>query len=66
MQDLRSDLCGDFALIPGSTSNVVNRILKTIDIPDVHKQAHTNLGHEHLWHRRGLAQQRKEPVWQKR
>ena len=29
----------DFALIPGSTSNVVNRILKTIDIPDVHKQA---------------------------
>src|SRR5690606_9673928 len=29
----------DFALIPGSTSNVVNRILKTIAIPDVHKQA---------------------------
>ncbi len=29
----------DFALIPGSTSNVVNRILKTIDIPDAHKQA---------------------------
>ncbi|HNX39496.1 MAG TPA: DUF2193 domain-containing protein [Methanothrix sp.] len=29
----------DFALIPGSTSNVVNRILQTIDIPDVHKQA---------------------------
>jgi hypothetical protein len=29
----------DFALIPGSTSNVVNRILKTISIPDAHKQA---------------------------
>ncbi len=29
----------DFALIPGSTSNVVNRILKTVDIPAAHKQA---------------------------
>jgi len=29
----------DFALIPGSTSNVVNRILKTVDIPVDHKQA---------------------------
>lgn len=29
----------DFALIPGSTSNVVNRILKTVDIPTEHKQA---------------------------
>jgi hypothetical protein len=29
----------DFALIPGSTSNIVNRILKHTDIPDVHKQA---------------------------
>jgi len=29
----------DFALIPGSTSNVVNRILKSVDIPAVHKQA---------------------------
>jgi hypothetical protein len=29
----------DFALIPGSTSNIVNRILKTVDIPDAHKQA---------------------------
>jgi hypothetical protein len=29
----------DFALMPGSTSNVVNRILKTMDIPTAHKQA---------------------------
>lgn len=29
----------DFALIPGSTSNVVNRILKTTDIPKAHKEA---------------------------
>ena len=29
----------DFALIPGSTSNVVNQILKTVDIPIAHKQA---------------------------
>ena len=29
----------DFALIPGSTSNIVNRILKHVDIPDAHKQA---------------------------
>ena len=29
----------DFALIPGSTSNVVNRILKETDIPVEHKQA---------------------------
>jgi len=29
----------DFALIPGSTSNVVNRILKNVDIPVAHKQA---------------------------
>ncbi|MDD1774171.1 MAG: DUF2193 domain-containing protein [Methanobacterium sp.] len=28
----------DFALIPGSTSNVVNRILKNVDIPVDHKQ----------------------------
>ncbi|HTX61346.1 MAG TPA: DUF2193 domain-containing protein, partial [Methanobacterium sp.] len=28
----------DFALIPGSTSNVVNQILKTVDIPVDHKQ----------------------------
>ncbi len=29
----------DFALIPGSTSNIVNRILKTVDIPKEHAQA---------------------------
>lgn len=29
----------DFALIPGSTSNVVNQILQTVDIPVAHKQA---------------------------
>lgn len=29
----------DFALIPGSTSNVVNQILKKVDIPEAHKQA---------------------------
>lgn len=29
----------DFALIPGSTSNVVNQILKDVDIPAAHKQA---------------------------
>jgi len=29
----------DFALIPGSTSNIVNRILKHTDIPTEHKQA---------------------------
>ena len=29
----------DFALIPGSTSNVVNQILSTMDIPAHHKQA---------------------------
>ena len=29
----------DFALIPGSTSNVVNRILRTVNIPVAHKQA---------------------------
>ncbi len=29
----------DFALMPGSTSNVVNQILKTINIPTMHKQA---------------------------
>ncbi|HOT07220.1 MAG TPA: DUF2193 domain-containing protein [Methanotrichaceae archaeon] len=29
----------DFALIPGSTSNIVNRILQTVDIPAHHKQA---------------------------
>ncbi|MBP2146017.1 hypothetical protein J2129_001471 [Methanofollis sp. W23] len=29
----------DFALIPGSTSNVVNQILRTVDIPTPHKQA---------------------------
>jgi len=29
----------DFALIPGSTSNVVNRILKETRIPDDHKKA---------------------------
>ncbi len=28
----------DFALIPGSSSNIVNQILKTIDIPVAHKQ----------------------------
>lgn len=28
----------DFALIPGSSSNIVNQILKTIDIPLDHKQ----------------------------
>ncbi len=28
----------DFALIPGSSSNIVNRILKTVDIPLAHKQ----------------------------
>ena len=29
----------DFALIPGSTSNVVNQILQTVNIPVAHKQA---------------------------
>jgi len=29
----------DFALMPGSTSNVVNQILKPMDIPTAHKQA---------------------------
>ncbi|MCK9150608.1 DUF2193 domain-containing protein [Methanobacterium alcaliphilum] len=29
----------DFALMPGSTSNIINRILKTTDIPQMHKQA---------------------------
>ncbi|MDI9436933.1 MAG: DUF2193 domain-containing protein [Euryarchaeota archaeon] len=29
----------DFALIPGSTSNLVNQILKTVDAPLEHKQA---------------------------
>ena len=29
----------DFALIPGSTSNIVNKILKRTEIPDDHKQA---------------------------
>jgi hypothetical protein len=29
----------DFALIPGSTSNVVNQILQTTDMPEAHKQA---------------------------
>ncbi|AMK15414.1 hypothetical protein YLM1_0857 [Methanobrevibacter olleyae] len=29
----------DFALMPGSTSNVVNQILKTVNIPTPHKQA---------------------------
>jgi hypothetical protein len=29
----------DFALIPGSSSNIVNQILKTVDIPVAHKQA---------------------------
>lgn len=29
----------DFAMIPGSTSNVVNQILKKTDIPDDHKRA---------------------------
>ena len=29
----------DFALMPGSTSNTINRILKTVDIPEKHKQA---------------------------
>ena len=29
----------DFALIPGSTSNIVNQILKKTEIPDDHKQA---------------------------
>ncbi|MPL83204.1 hypothetical protein SDC9_29471 [bioreactor metagenome] len=29
----------DFALIPGSTSNVVNQILLETNIPDIHKQA---------------------------
>lgn len=29
----------DFALIPGSTSNVVNQILQKTDIPAAHKQA---------------------------
>ena len=29
----------DFAIIPGSTSNVVNQILKKTDIPDDHKRA---------------------------
>src|SRR5690606_15426114 len=29
----------DFALMPGSTSNVVNRILAGTDIPEMHKQA---------------------------
>ncbi|AUB55849.1 hypothetical protein BK007_07440 [Methanobacterium subterraneum] len=29
----------DFALMPGSTSNTINRIVKTTDIPENHKQA---------------------------
>ena len=29
----------DFALIPGSTSNIVNQILQTVDAPLEHKQA---------------------------
>ncbi len=29
----------DFALIPGSSSNIVNQILKTVNIPVAHKQA---------------------------
>jgi hypothetical protein len=29
----------DFALMPGSTSNTINRILKTVDIPLQHQQA---------------------------
>ena len=29
----------DFALMPGSTSNVVNQILQKTDIPEAHKQA---------------------------
>ncbi|HEY3421692.1 MAG TPA: DUF2193 domain-containing protein [Methanocellaceae archaeon] len=29
----------DFAFVPGSTSNVVNRILQTVDIPVEHKRA---------------------------
>lgn len=29
----------DFALMPGSTSNTVNRILRETDIPEMHKQA---------------------------
>lgn len=29
----------DFALMPGSTSNTVNRILQTVDLPEMHKQA---------------------------
>ena len=29
----------DFALIPGSTSNIVNRLLKHVNIPVAHKQA---------------------------
>jgi hypothetical protein len=29
----------DFALIPGSSSNIVNQILRTIDLPVAHKQA---------------------------
>lgn len=29
----------DFALMPGSTSNTINRIVKTVDIPENHKQA---------------------------
>ena len=29
----------DFALMPGSTSNVVNQILAPLDIPEMHKQA---------------------------
>ena len=29
----------DFALIPGSTSNIVNQILKKTEIPDDHNQA---------------------------
>ncbi|MBI4814068.1 MAG: DUF2193 domain-containing protein [Methanobacterium sp.] len=29
----------DFALMPGSTSNTINRIVKTVDIPLKHKQA---------------------------
>lgn len=29
----------DFALMPGSTSNTINRIVKTVDIPLQHQQA---------------------------
>ena len=40
MEDFYGPTCVvDFALMPGSITNVVNQILKDLDIPQMHKQA---------------------------